>query len=177
MLPFGVCLCFVVHYFVSFLVFQSSWRGRESWLICFCSLTVLLMFCDSSSRCWGMVCGVWLWYFQIILFFTEVEIFQNPVCNYLSGFWCSWLCINKDRIWSKNLVSNIHLSHLLAEAVVHSKKGIMVLLVQCCLRLCVWPCILDKSVCILFLVWHYFLWRVVLSALCGGPKKSSCTFI
>ena len=36
--------------------------------------------------------------------------------------------VNKNRIWGKNLVSKIHLSHLLAEAVVHSKKGILALL-------------------------------------------------
>ena len=30
---------FVVHYFVSFLVLQSSWRRRESWLLCFYCLT------------------------------------------------------------------------------------------------------------------------------------------
>ena len=29
---FCVGLCFVVHYFVFFLVLKSSWRGRESWL-------------------------------------------------------------------------------------------------------------------------------------------------
>ena len=30
-----IVLCFVVHYFVSFLVLQSSRWGRESWLLCF----------------------------------------------------------------------------------------------------------------------------------------------
>ena len=29
------CLCFVVRYFMSILVLQSSQWGRESWLICF----------------------------------------------------------------------------------------------------------------------------------------------
>ena len=29
-----VVLCFVVRYFMSVLVLQSSWRGRESWLPC-----------------------------------------------------------------------------------------------------------------------------------------------
>ena len=32
----GICnfLCFVVRYFMSILVLQSSWWGRESWLLC-----------------------------------------------------------------------------------------------------------------------------------------------
>ena len=41
-----------MHYFVSFLVLESSWRGSESWLLCFyCLSDVLLpqMFCGSSS--------------------------------------------------------------------------------------------------------------------------------
>ena len=25
----------IIHFFVSFLVLQTSWRGRESWLFCF----------------------------------------------------------------------------------------------------------------------------------------------
>ena len=31
-------LCFVVRYFVSILVLQSSWWGRKSWLLCFVCL-------------------------------------------------------------------------------------------------------------------------------------------
>ena len=33
------CLCFVMHYFVSTLILQSSWRGRESWLLRYYCLT------------------------------------------------------------------------------------------------------------------------------------------
>ena len=40
---FCVCLCFVVHYFVSFLVLQSSLTVRESWLLCFYCLTGVLL--------------------------------------------------------------------------------------------------------------------------------------
>ena len=29
-----IVLCFVVRYFMSILVLQSSWWGRESWLLC-----------------------------------------------------------------------------------------------------------------------------------------------
>ena len=38
LLPFWdsvIVLCFVVRYFVSILVLQSSRWGRESWLLCF----------------------------------------------------------------------------------------------------------------------------------------------
>ena len=44
-----IILCFVVHYFVSILVFQSSGLGRESWLLCFvCLPGVLRLVCGSS---------------------------------------------------------------------------------------------------------------------------------
>ena len=61
-----------MQYFVSSLVLQWSWWGRESWLLCFnCLLDVLwlLVFCGSSSRCFGLICSVWMWYFLIILTF------------------------------------------------------------------------------------------------------------
>ena len=38
-----VCLCVGMHYFVSFLVLQSSSRERASWLLCFYCLTVVLV--------------------------------------------------------------------------------------------------------------------------------------
>ena len=63
-----IVLCFVVHYFMSILVFQSSWWGRESWLPCLiCLPGVLWWLSGSSSRCHGVVCGSWLWYFLIKL--------------------------------------------------------------------------------------------------------------
>ena len=46
-----MCLCFVMHYFLSIIVLQSSLRGRERWLLCYllsyrCIVTknVLLLF-------------------------------------------------------------------------------------------------------------------------------------
>ena len=42
LLGFCVGLCLGMHYFVSFLVLQSSWRGRESWLLCFYCLSDVL---------------------------------------------------------------------------------------------------------------------------------------
>ena len=61
-------LCFVVRYFMSILVLQSSWWGRGSWLLCLvCLPGVLWRLGGSSSRCRGVVCSLWLWYFLIIL--------------------------------------------------------------------------------------------------------------
>ena len=63
-----IVLCFVVCYFMSILVLQSSWWGRESCLLCLIRLPgVSWWLSGSSSRCHGVVCGLWLWYFLIIL--------------------------------------------------------------------------------------------------------------
>ena len=63
-----IVLCFVVRYFLSILVLQSSWCGRESWSLCLiCLLGVSLWLSGSSSWCDGVVCSLWLWYFLIIL--------------------------------------------------------------------------------------------------------------
>ena len=32
------------------------------------------MFCDSSLQCHRLVCGVWLWYFLIILTFFNIAL-------------------------------------------------------------------------------------------------------
>ena len=58
---FCVCICFVMHYFLSILVLQSSWRGRVSWMLCnYCLTDVLLlqMFCGPSYGAvgWSAVC-------------------------------------------------------------------------------------------------------------------------
>ena len=48
--------------------FQSSWWGREYWLLYFvCFSGVSWLLCGSSSRCHSFVCSLWLWYFLIIL--------------------------------------------------------------------------------------------------------------
>ena len=63
-----IVLCFVVRYFMPLLVLKSSWRGRESWLLCLiCLPRVSWWLSGSSLQCHGFVCGLWLWYFLIIL--------------------------------------------------------------------------------------------------------------
>ena len=53
---------------MSILVLQSSWWGRESWLLSLiCLPGVSWWFSGSSSRCHRVVCSLWLWYFLIIL--------------------------------------------------------------------------------------------------------------
>ena len=65
---FVIVLCFVVRYFMSILVLQSSRWGRESWLLCLvCLPGVSWLLCGSSSRSHGFVCSLWLWCFLIIL--------------------------------------------------------------------------------------------------------------
>ena len=61
---------------MSILVLQSSWWGRESWLLCLiCLPGVSWWLGGSSSRCHGVVCDLWLWYFLIILtIFASVNI-------------------------------------------------------------------------------------------------------
>ena len=49
-----IVLCFAVRYFMSILVLQSSWEGRESWLLCLiCLPGVSWWLSGSSSRCHG----------------------------------------------------------------------------------------------------------------------------
>ena len=53
---------------MTILVLQSSWWGRENWLLCLvCLPDVSWWFFDSSSRWHGFVYCLWLWYFLIIL--------------------------------------------------------------------------------------------------------------
>ena len=76
-----IVLCFVVRYFMSILVLQSSWWGRESWLLCLiCLPGVSWWLSGSSSRCHGVVCSLWLWYFLIILTIFVTK-FKQCVCR------------------------------------------------------------------------------------------------
>ena len=57
-----IILCFVVHYFVSILVLQSSRWGRESWLLCFVCLPGVLRLVVASNDAMGLSavcdCGI-----------------------------------------------------------------------------------------------------------------------
>ena len=75
-----IVLCFDVLYFISILVLQSSWWGRESWLLCLICLPGFSWWLSGSfSRCHGLICGLWLWYFLIILtyyFYCMLKVFS-----------------------------------------------------------------------------------------------------
>ena len=107
-------LCFVVRYFMSILVLQSSWWGRESWLLCLiCLPGVSWWLSGSSSRCHGVVCSLWLWYFLIILTYYFCNIDSSLVkmahpeitCFYI----VIWNLINSKSLW---LEMNIQVSKL-----------------------------------------------------------------
>ena len=66
-----IVLSFVVRYFMSILVLQSYWWGRESWLLCLvCITSVLWLLCSSSSRCHRFICSLWLWYMYFLIILT-----------------------------------------------------------------------------------------------------------
>ena len=63
---FCECLCFVMHYFVSILVLQSSCRGRESWLLCYCCLA------DATiNGLWLFLTVPWLGMQYVIVVFPD----------------------------------------------------------------------------------------------------------
>ena len=66
--------CFVMQYFVSFIILQSSLWGRESWLCYFCCVRNAMSLL-SFSLCHWLVCSMRLWHFRIIItyFFAKVD--------------------------------------------------------------------------------------------------------
>ena len=72
---------------MSIPVLQSSWWERESWLLCLiCLPGVSWWLSGSSSRCHGVVCSLWLWYFLIILtyYFWHSEAGLSPLVKYFT---------------------------------------------------------------------------------------------
>ena len=94
-------LCFVMRYFVSILVLQSSRWGRESWLLCYvCLPGVSWLLCGSSSRCHRFVCSVWLWCFLIILTIFE----RRPPKDHSCDVWWESTQWFRMRCWLKQIV-------------------------------------------------------------------------
>ena len=81
----GVCKCCM---FCSTLLYADSsiviiWWGRESWLLCLiCLPGVSWWLSGSSSRFHGVVCGLRLWYFLIIItyYFRKADKIGLNVC-------------------------------------------------------------------------------------------------
>ena len=46
------------------------------------SFWCLVMFCGSSSQCQGFACGLWLWYFLIILTIFDLDIYPQSLCKW-----------------------------------------------------------------------------------------------
>ena len=89
-------LCFVVSYIMSLLVLQSSWWGRRELVVLLgLSPWCLVIVVCFSSRCYGFVYSLWLWYFLVIL--AYYFCISNIICNsvkYKMKFkglwlWCS----------------------------------------------------------------------------------------
>ena len=90
-----IVLCFVVCYFMSILELQSSWWGRKSWLLCLiCLPGVSWLLSGSSSRCHGVVCGLWLWFFLIILTFFVVSRSRWPNTQFEEYSWLVFIINN-----------------------------------------------------------------------------------
>ena len=80
---------------MSILVLQSSWWGRESWLLCLiCLPGVSWWLSGSSSLCHGVVCSLWLWYFLIILIY------------YLCGMWLWHFLVIHSFRWTEKQFQN-----------------------------------------------------------------------
>ena len=75
--------CFVMQYLVSFLVLQSSLRGRH--LVALLKLYLLFVSCGSSWLCRGWVLSPWLWHFPG----SEVINFFHAQLNWAWNFICS----------------------------------------------------------------------------------------
>ena len=81
--------------FMSSLVLQSSWRGRERWLICFSCLSdvmLLYIFWGSFSRCLGLVCSVIVVFpdHTRLLFFNLVRLPDHAICIFSVIFMKHW---------------------------------------------------------------------------------------
>ena len=92
---FGPCYLFVIQYLVSFLDLQSSWYGRENWLL---TLIVFLMSCDCKcyvallryTRDVSAVCDCGLSWLYIISLYSLVDL--RPVILAFLGHTNMLLC-------------------------------------------------------------------------------------
>ena len=106
-----IIVCFVVHYFMSILVLQSSCWGRESWFLCLvCLPGVSWLLCGSSSRCHMFVCGLWLWFFLIILTYFFLFYWQMSIiiCNHIRSVYFAWFVFLVSRYGCVTLPSGWH---------------------------------------------------------------------
>ena len=108
---------------MSILVLQSSWWGRESWLLCLiCLPGVLWWLSGSSSRCHGVVCSLWLWYFLIILTY------------YFLACVCCFIIKNKLHHVKTNTMTCVPNAHTCSDPERFVRRGKTFFLFVCCLN-------------------------------------------
>ena len=84
-----------MHYFVSFLVLQSSWRGRESWLLCFACLSCIFVAVDVL---WLFLTVPWVGLQCIIVVFpdhTHLHFVNIHVGFSLRSGQLNWIFFNR----------------------------------------------------------------------------------
>ena len=101
----GFCDCSTCMFCCSLLYVHSCFAiivmgKRESWLLCLLSHPgVSWLLCGSSSRCYGVVCSLWLWYFLIILtIFTVCQILRLGVSSLEMVKWGILVCAISTKI-------------------------------------------------------------------------------
>ena len=83
-----VCLCFVLHYFVSSLVLQPSWTGRESWLLCFHCLTHVFF---TVNVLWLFLTVPWVGLRCVIMVFPDHTHFLTCFYDWCISLGAQWL--------------------------------------------------------------------------------------
>ena len=78
---FCACLCFVMHCFVSILVLQPSWRGRESWLLCYYFLTDVLLLLINVL--WIFLVVPWVGLQFVIMIFLDHTHFLRKIRSWV----------------------------------------------------------------------------------------------
>ena len=166
---------------MSILGLQVSWWEREGWLLCFTCLShvlLLFMLCGSSSRCLGLVCGVWLWYFLITYFLTNplfspshytlsshivlVLINKRVYVTLRQRIMVLWLyfinrCANIKQIWiDKYIYSYTHRGFTMVHlGVINSGRDIAIIWRR--RSMCV---ICDKQVTSIVIFFYYYLLHI-----------------
>ena len=92
-----IVLCFVVRYFVSILVLQSSRWGRESWLLCFVSFPMSHDCCVALP--YGAM-GLSAFFYCGISWSYSLTSFENVECqNVVTVNFCKTVSLKEAENW------------------------------------------------------------------------------
>ena len=105
-----IVLCFVVRYFMSILVLQSSWWGRESWLLCLiCLPGVSWWLSGSSCGATGLSavcdCGI-SWSYPLTIFAWIQDLRLNFLRSSASKCWIRQIKL-VSVIYFQNILDNL----------------------------------------------------------------------